>query len=412
MSGYHRNDVHWLKSNAPVWEAVVGEIHGRRIRIGDHWLVDFASGNYLGFDLSEEIMDSIAGRVRQWGTYPSWARLSGTSLYIEIEERLGKLLHAPDTMVLPATAHIHSAMIPALAGTGTVFVDEHAHEAIYHGGRTSRAHGARLQRFRMDDLDDLTRRLAADSTGVRIVCVNGVDSITGNLLDLPTLAGVCREHAALLYIDDTHGFGVIGERGPDETSPYGSQGNSIVRHFNETYDNIILVAGFSEAYSSPLAFVALPTPLKRHLKQVAAHIYAQPSPTASIATAIAGLDVNEREGDVIRADLHNKTARLLAHVRAARVLTSNTHPCGIPIIELPIAHGDDLPRVARLLWEQGIFVTLAEYPHVARDQTGFRIQANAAHTHGDIDRLIDALTMLTEISVLRSDPHNAELPYT
>ena len=73
----------------------------------------------------------------------------------------------------------------------------------------------------------------------------------------------------MLYIDDAHGFGVLGERDLAETSPYGRRGNAIVRYFDESYDDVVLVGGFSKAYSSLLAFLTAPTWVKEHLKVAA-----------------------------------------------------------------------------------------------------------------------------------------------
>jgi 7-keto-8-aminopelargonate synthetase-like enzyme len=199
----------------------------------------------------------------------------------------------------------------------------------------------------------------------------------------------------MLYIDDAHGFGVVGERGQAETSPYGFRGNGIVRHLGETYDGVLLVGGFSKAYSSLLAFVALPTWLKEHLKVAAApYLYSGPSPTASLATVLAGFEVNERRGDAIRADLHRKTALVLNHVHRLGLATPNVS--GLPIIELPLAHPSDIDAVALFLWDRGIYVTLAAYPLVPRRRVGFRIQVTALNTDEDIGRLNDALTALTE----------------
>ena len=103
-----------------MYDAIIDEIDGRRIRVGDHWLSDFASCNYLGFDLEPEIMDAIDVQVRRWGTHPSWSRLLGNpALYPQIEEQLTELLGAPDTLVLPTITHIHMSVIPILAGQGT-----------------------------------------------------------------------------------------------------------------------------------------------------------------------------------------------------------------------------------------------------------------------------------------------------
>jgi len=82
-------DLQRLQTSSPMYDAVIDEVKGRRIRIGDHWLADFASCNYLGFDLEPEIIDSVDASIRQWGTHPSWSRLLGNPrMYIDIEERL------------------------------------------------------------------------------------------------------------------------------------------------------------------------------------------------------------------------------------------------------------------------------------------------------------------------------------
>ena len=405
---YLRRDRRWgdlerLRAGSPMCDAVIDEVRGRRIRIGDHWLADFASCNYLGFDLDPEIMASIEEQVRRWGTHPSWSRLLGSPrLYPQIEEELTELLRAPDTLVLPTITHIHMSVIPVLAGEGAVFVDAQAHKTINDGCAYARGLGATLQRFRANDPHHLAELLAAAPAGAsRLVCIDGVNSMTGNAPDLATFARVCREHDALLYVDDAHGFGLVGERRPDESSPYGALGNSVVRHAGESYDNMVLVGGFSKAYSSLLAFLALPTWLKDHLKVAAPpYLYSGPSPTASLATVLAGLDVNRRRGEEIRADLHRKTARVLDHMRALGLYTPNTS--GLPIIELPLADERQLDQVGRLLWDRGIYVTLAAYPLVPKSQVGFRIQVTAANTDEEIDQLNETLSVLADRLMLRA----------
>ena len=155
----------------------------------------------------------------------------------------------------------------------------------------------------------------------RLICMDGVNSMTGNTPDLRTFAEVARAAGAILYVDDAHGFGLIGEH-PSPVHPYGVRGNSIVRHTGETYDDIVLVGGFSKAYSSLLAFLALPTWMKDHLKVAAPpYLYSGPAPTASLATVLAGFRVNAERGDAIRTDLQRKAARVLDHVSALGVDT-------------------------------------------------------------------------------------------
>jgi 8-amino-7-oxononanoate synthase len=381
-------------TDAGLWDQVIEEIDGRSVRVGNDWLVDYASCNYLGLDLDHEVMDAIDLQVRRWGTHPSWSRMLGSPrLYPMIEERLTALLGAPDSLVLPTISQIHLSVIPALAGRGHIFLDSRAHRTIYDGCVHARGLGATIHRFRSGDLEHLAELLHdMPSAAGALVCMDGVNSMTGNSPDLTAFAGLCRTYDATLYVDDAHGFGIIGERGPAETSPYGSRGNAIVRHYGQSYDNVVLVGGFSKAYSSMLAFVACSTPVKEHLKIAAPpYLYSGPVPTASLATVLAGLEVNDARGDAIRADLYRKTRRVLDHLETLNVQTPNTS--GFPLIEIPLGNSDDLIPVARTLLDRGLYVTLAPYPGVPRDQVGFRIQMTAAHTDEQIDALLSTLSM-------------------
>lgn len=398
----HHADLDRLRRSNPMYDAVIDEIDGRMIRIGDQWLADFASCNYLGFDLDEEIMASIEPMVSRWGTHPSWSRLLGNPRpYIEIEDRLTALLGAPDTLVLPTISHIHTTVIPVLAGQGTVLMDSQAHKTIYDGCSIARGRGATLVRFPANDPEALEQELrVADPTEPRLVCMDGVNSMTGNIPDLAAFARICREYGALLYVDDAHGFGVIGES-PSPSNPYGLQGNSIVRHFDESYDNVILVGGFSKSYSSLLAFLALPTEVKNYLKVAApTYLYSGPSPTASLATVLAGMDVNESRGEAIRTDLHRKTQRVLDTVARLGMYTPNNS--GLPIIELPLGRSSDIDQVGEFLFARGIYVTLAAYPLVPPSQVGFRVQVTAANSDQEITTLCAVLTELCERFEMRS----------
>src|ERR1700679_4260392 len=124
-------DLARLQYSHRMLDAVIDEIDGRDIRIGDQWLTDYASCNYLGLDLDEEIINAIPEYLAKWGTHPSWSRLLGSPvLYEEIEAKLTELLGAEDTLVLPTITHIHMSVIPVLAGGGTMFLDSRAHKTI------------------------------------------------------------------------------------------------------------------------------------------------------------------------------------------------------------------------------------------------------------------------------------------
>ncbi|MFN2488161.1 MAG: aminotransferase class I/II-fold pyridoxal phosphate-dependent enzyme [Actinomycetota bacterium] len=389
-------DLAMLKASHPMLDAVIDEIDGRRINVGGHWLADFASCNYLGFDLDREIIESIPAYIDRWGTHPSWSRLLGSPvLYEQIEEKLTELLGAEDTLALPTITHIHTSVLPVLAGGGTVLLDSRAHKTIYDGSLIAASHGATIRRFRHNDHEHLESVLKASAATPRVICMDGVNSMTGNAPDVRAFARLAREYDAILYIDDAHGFGVIGERGPDEACDYGKKGNGVVRYFDEGYDNIVFVGGFSKAYSSLLAFVACPTDLKDVLKVAAPpYLYSGPSPIASLATVIAGLEVNAARGDAIRAGLHRKTHQILDCLRRLDIATPNSS--GFPLIEIPLAHHDDIDQVGKYLFDRGVYVTLAAYPLVPKSEVGFRLQVTAANTDDEIALAVEVLEEVNE----------------
>jgi 8-amino-7-oxononanoate synthase len=396
------SDIDGLRDAHPMMDAVIEEVDGRMIRVGEQWLADFASCNYLGFDLDPEIIAAIPGYLESWGTHPSWSRLLGSPvLYEQIEERLTDLLGCEDTLVLPTITHIHSSVIPVLAASGTIFLDARAHKTVYDGCQVARSRGAAVRRFRFEEPDHLDELLTAERDRARLVCMDGVNSMTGNAPDLQAFAEVTRRHDALLYVDDAHGFGVIGERADDETSPYGARGNSIVRHFGESYEDLVLVGGFSKAYSSLLAFIACPTAVKSLLKVAAPpYLYSGPSPVASLATVLAGFDVNQQRGDQLRGVLHRHSVRVLRTLAELDVYTPNRSE--LPIIEIPLRDHERIDAVGRLLFERGVYVTLAAYPLVPKAEVGFRVQLTAANTDAEVDLLVGALTELAGLDELRS----------
>jgi 8-amino-7-oxononanoate synthase len=395
------SDLSELKASHPMMDAVIEEVDGRMIRVGERWLADFASCNYLGFDLDREIIEQVPEYLDRWGTHPSWSRLLGSpALYEQIEERLSELLGSEDSLVLPTITHIHMSVIPLLAASGTIFLDARAHKTIYDGCQIAKARGVAVRRFRFEDPEHLDQLLSQERDPTRLVCLDGVNSMTGNAPDLAAFAAVAREHGALLYVDDAHGFGVIGERSPLEPCPYGIRGNSIVRHAGESYDNVVLVGGFSKAYSSLLAFIACPTDVKDLLKVAAPpYLYSGPSPIASLATVLAGFDVNEARGDMLRARLWALTDRVLTAMRILGVETPNRS--GLPIIEVPLSDHHRIDAVGRFLFDRGVYVTLAAYPLVPKDEVGFRIQLTAANTDDEVDTLIKAVEALAEAGELR-----------
>jgi 8-amino-7-oxononanoate synthase len=146
----------------------------------------------------------------------------------------------------------------------------------------------------------------------------------------------------------------------------------------------------------------------KDLLKVAAppYLYSGPSPVASLATVLAGFDVNEARGDALRAKLWGLTDRVLTAIRRLGIETPNRS--GLPIIEVPLRDHVRIDAVGRFLFDHGVYVTLAAYPLVPKDEVGFRIQLTAANTDAEIDALIASLEALAAAGELRIREHDLE----
>ena len=115
----HLIEVARLVEEHPLVDVAVDRVDGRQVRIGGRWLADFASCNYLGFDLDPEILAGVPGFLADWGTHPSWSRaLASPALYRRVEEEVAELLGVEDVLTFPTLTHTHSGVLPALAGSG------------------------------------------------------------------------------------------------------------------------------------------------------------------------------------------------------------------------------------------------------------------------------------------------------
>jgi hypothetical protein len=113
-------EVSRLMVEHPMGDAIVEEVDGRRIQVDGHWLVDFASCNYLGLDLDLEVIAQVPAYLARWGTHPSWARaIASPEPYRRVETTVSELLGVEDVLAFPTLTHTHNGVLPALAGEGT-----------------------------------------------------------------------------------------------------------------------------------------------------------------------------------------------------------------------------------------------------------------------------------------------------
>ena len=378
----------------PQLNVVVSEQDGRYVKIDGHWYSDFASANYLGLDLHPAVLASIPDAIERWGVHPSWTRaVASPQIYEDLEQEIAGFIRAPHVLVFPTVTLLHSGVLPALSGgDGMIFLDRAAHNSMQEAARLAGARGTVVEWFDHNDTKDLERRLELHRERSRkIIAVDGVYSMSGAYPPLPEFVRLARKHGARVYVDDAHGLGIIGEN-PTPDNPYGDLGNGVVRYFGLRHDeDIVYVGGMSKAFSSMAAFVTCADEAeRRRLSMASTSIFSGPCPTASLASALAGLRVSQGyEGAAIRRRLLNLTRRLVAGARAAGFAVDNN---GLfPLISVRIGAVSDVVKVCNVLWEHGILITPALFPAVPIDRGALRFTVTAANTEEQVWSATEAL---------------------
>ncbi len=393
-----RADIAKMLDTINQYNVTAYEFDGRKLRYSESdWAIDFASCNYLGLDLDPEMSSTISEEIKTWGVHPSWCRLvASPNIYNELEAKIADLVGTEASLIIPTVTLISVGVLPALVGkTGVLLLDKSGHETMYEAAKIARDSGATLESFKQDDFETLEALLQRHQNNDRIVImVDGVYSMTGDYADMPRLAQLAKKYSALVYIDDAHGFGVVGEN-PTKVRPYGVKGNGIVRHFGIDYESLIYVGGCSKAYSSLAAFVACSKKMKKFLQGVSTpYDLSGPCPTASLATLSQGLHINKVRGDEIRDTLYRLTTKAVNGLREIGYTVQNK--TGFPIILVTIGDNDKLIASANSLLEQGILVTTSPFPMMPKGQEAHRITITAANTTEQVDQLVDAFRFVKE----------------
>jgi 7-keto-8-aminopelargonate synthetase-like enzyme len=315
-------------------------------------------------------------------------------------------------LLFPTITLLHSGVLPILAGgDGVILLDRAAHNSMKEAAQLAGAHGTAVDWFNHSDPNDLERRLELHRERPRkVIAINGVYSMSGAYPPLPEFARIARKHGARVYIDDAHGLGVIGEN-PTPDNPYGDWGNGIVRHFGLRYDeDIVYVSGMSKAFSSLVAFVTcVDETEKRRLAMASTAVFSGPSPTGSVASALAGLKISQDdEGSAIRRRLLNLTRQLVAGARALGFAVDNNQL--FPLVSVRIGALPDVVKACNVLWEHGILITPALFPAAPIDRGALRFTVTAANTEEQIRQAIGALRKVREELFPRRKPPARAVP--
>lgn len=308
------------------------------------------------------------------------------------------MLEVPDTLVFPSISLLHLGVLPTLAGyQGIILTDAAAHHSIAEACMRAQAGGTEWRDFRHNDLADLEGKLAREPRSrTKIIATDGVYSMGSPNPPLAEYSRLAKQYNATVYVDDAHGFGIIGES-PNEEMPYGRGGSGIVRHLGLDYeaDRIVYVAGLSKAFSSYGAFITCHGDTKLLLQTSGPYVFSGPTSVASLATALAGLKLNQRDGDSRRSQILKLTRRL---TDAARQLEFEVDNAGeFPIVGIVMGNWDRMVSGCQTLWDHDILITPATFPAVPANRNMVRFSITSANTDQEIDQAIGALRAVREV---------------
>lgn len=382
-----------IKKNS-MSDAVIQAVKKRQILVKNKWLTDFASCNYLGFDVHPEVMASTMDHIQELSTYPGQSRLLGSPyLYEKIEAEVVSLTGLPDCILMPSISLTHLYALPILAEEGDLFLDKRAHKTLYDGCMRATQYGATLISFEHNNIQDLEEKLKTSSAKKKLICVDGVYSMHGYTARVAEMLALAKKYDAYLYIDDAHGFGVLGERAKDELSPFGKRGNGVIKYFGEDFSRVIYIAALSKSYSGLLGFISCAKEEKDFLKiSFDPYLYSGPAPISILSCLLKSFEINRREGDEIRAHLYTISKNLEKGID--EMGWRNENHTGFPVYRLTLEDPDQVHFAGEFLYENGIYVTLAPYPLVPKHEVGFRIQLTAANTQAEVDHLLEVLKKL------------------
>lgn len=348
------------------------------VTMGGRELVMLGSNNYLGLTSHPKIKEASIAAVKKYGSGCAGSRfLNGTlDIHVKLEERLAEFMKKPAGITFSTGFAVNLGVLGTIPGKGdTIYLDRQDHACIYDGARL--AIGAEVKKFKHNDPADLRRILAlnGDRSG-RLLVVDGVFSMEGDIAPLPEYAQICADWDMALMVDDAHGVGVLGKHGRGTSEHFGLE------------DKTDLVMGtFSKSLAAVGGFVVGEPEVINYIKHRArALIFTAAPPPASVAAVLAALDIIENEPER-REHLWENTRFMMTGLRA---IGFDCGESSTPVI--PVVVGDDHAAfvMAKRLQEEGVFVNAVVSPASPPGRALIRTSYMATHRREHLTRALEA----------------------
>jgi 8-amino-7-oxononanoate synthase len=344
-------------------------------------LIMLGSNNYLGLTNDPEVKEAAAVALAMYGTGCAGSRLlNGTlDLHVDLEERLATFLSREQALTFATGYQANLGVISCVLGRRDIAIlDGLDHASIIDGCRLA---FGRSFKYRHNDMGDLERKLrnAPDEKG-KLIVVDGVFSMEGDVAKLPEIASLKNRFGARLMVDDAHGLGVFGENG-----------RGTPEHFGVEEDVDLIMGTFSKSLAAVGGFIAGDNEVINYIRHEArSGIFSAAPPPSSIAAARKALEIVEREPER-RKRLWENTDTMMRELDA---LGFDTGDSASPVI--PIVVGEDIAAftMTRQLQDAGIFVNPVVSPAVPEGRAMIRTSYMATHTQEHLERSLEALARI------------------
>jgi 8-amino-7-oxononanoate synthase len=352
----------------------LNENEGTEVVYKGHRLIMCGSNNYLGLTTHPKVREAAIKAVERYGTSCTGSRfLNGTlEMHEELERQLAAWVGKEAALVFSTGMQVNLGTVSALVGRGDyVILDKDDHASIVDGAKLS---NGKIERFVHNDIAHLEKVLQSipESAG-KLVIVDGVFSMGGDLAELPAMVEICKKYGARLMVDDAHGMGVMGK------------GRGTAAHFGLTQEVDLVMSTFSKSFASLGGFIAGDDDVVHYIKHFARSlIFSASIPAANAAAALAALEVMREEPDRVDRVLYNGKKMCSAF----HEMGFNTGCSETPIV--PIVIGDDQKTFAfwKALFDAGVFVNPIISPAVPPGMQLLRTSYMATHTEEQLDRVL------------------------
>jgi len=337
-------------------------------------LVMLGSNNYLGLTNHPKVKEAAIAAIRKYGTGCAGSRfLNGTlDIHEELEDRLAKFMRKEAALAFSTGFLTNLGTISALVGKDDVVaIDKLDHASIIDGCRLS---FGEVKKFKHNDPADLDRVLSQGNDRGKIVVVDGVFSMEGDIADLPGIVDTAKAHGARVMVDDAHGIGVLG-----------AGGRGTAEHFGLEDQVDIIMGTYSKSLASIGGFIVSTKEVINYIKHHSrALIFSASPPPASVASVIAALEIIEQEPE--RRERLWENTRMMQ--KGFREMGYDIGVSDTPVV--PVVVGDDLNAFAmtKRLQDEGVFVNPVVSPATPPGRALIRTSYMATHTPEQLDRVL------------------------